>query len=191
MFNEKILQKTYLFSLAGVGFFLPISVWFLSVFTFLSGVLWIADNGYKRRPSLFHKNRTVLWAVLIYLVLVLWIIRSSDLAFGIHDLKIKLPLLVFPLIIGLGWPLSKNELRTILTLFIAGVITASVIAVIKMWGTPFDFWTAKRDSVFPFLIYRVILICHLNRRFYNLLCGYNREQDCQICIVAIHYYYLL
>lgn len=158
---EKAIEKLNIFALAGVGFFLPLSVWFLSVFIFINGAIWIADRGYRRLPSLLNTNKPVLWAFIIYLVPVIWFLRSSDLAFAIHDLKIKLPLIVFPLVIGIGRPLSKNEIRTVVTLFIAGVMAASVIAVIKMWDTPFNSWAAKRDSVLYISHIRLALMTNL------------------------------
>jgi hypothetical protein len=158
---EKAIEKLNIFALAGAGFFLPLSVWFLSAFIFLSGAIWIADKGYMRLPTLFNKNKTVLWALIIYIVPVIWFISNSDLAFGVHDLKIKLPLIVFPLVIGLGRPLSGNELRIVVTMFVAGLITASVIALLRMWGTPFDSWVAERDSVLYISHIRLALMTNL------------------------------
>ena len=140
------LEKLHLFALAVVALFLPLSEWMLSFFTILLGIIWIAGQGYKKLPSLFSENKVVGYALIIYLVPVVWMINTSDYNHGFHDLLIKLPLLAFPLVIGLGKPITKRDFRWVITIFILGVLTAAVFAFLRLWGTPYSDWPEHRDS---------------------------------------------
>ena len=59
---------------------------------------------------------------------------SSDLNYGLHDLKIKLPLLLLPLVIGTSEKLSPRELRIVLLFFVAAVFSASLISASAILG---------------------------------------------------------
>ena len=144
---EKAIEKLNLFALAGVALFLPLSEWMLSFFTILLGIIWVAGQGYKKLPSLLSENRAVGYALIFYFVPLIWMINTSDYQQGFHDLLIKLPLLVFPLVIGLRKPIKKLEFRLLMSIFIVGVLTASIYAVFRLWGTPYSDWSEKRDSV--------------------------------------------
>jgi hypothetical protein len=157
----KATEKLYFFALSGVAFFLPLSEWLLSFFTILLVIIWFARQGYKRLPSLLSENKAVGYALIIYLVPVVWMINTSDYQHGFHDLLIKLPLIAFPLVIGLNEPITKREFRGVFTLFIGAVLTASIIAVYKLWGTPFSDWTEKRDSVLFISHIRLSLMTNL------------------------------
>ena len=144
---EKAIEKLYLFALAGIALFLPLSEWMLSFFTILLCIIWVTGQGYKKLPTMLSENRSVAYAIVVYLVPVVWMIITSDCQYGFHDLLIKLPLFVFPLVIGLNKPITKRDLRGIITFFIAGVLIASAYAVFRLLGTPYSDWTEKRDSV--------------------------------------------
>ncbi|NJM15116.1 MAG: hypothetical protein HC896_06850 [Bacteroidales bacterium] len=59
---------------------------------------------------------------------VLGMLYTTDLKFGIHDLKIKLPLLVLPVIVFSSPKLSYNQLVRLLLLFVWSVFVATLIS---------------------------------------------------------------
>jgi hypothetical protein len=76
-------------------------------------------------------------------------LNTSDVLFGLQELKIKLPLLIFPLVIGLSDPLSQKELRTIISFFIAGVVISSATGVLLKINTVLSGLSDSREiSVF-------------------------------------------
>lgn len=58
----------------------------------------------------------------------------SNLVYGLHDLRIKLPFLALPLIYGTTQPLTKKEFKIILQLFIATVLVSSFITTYVLFG---------------------------------------------------------
>ena len=72
----------------------------------------------------------------IFLLLFVWhlvgMLYTSDWNYGVHDLKIKLPLLGFPIIIASSEKIQSKELKVILLLFVASVFTASMVSVVSL-----------------------------------------------------------
>ena len=130
MLDGQILRKYYIGTLSATAFFMPLSVWLLTFFIIAMGLVWIADGGLRRIGNLRKDKISILIFLGIYLVYLIWMIKTSDLGFGLRELKLKLPLLVFPLVIGLSQPLNKKEIKIILSFFIAGVVLSSLIGII-------------------------------------------------------------
>ena len=113
-------------SLAAIAFVLPLSEWLLTFFIVVLLSLWIYYGGLQRIRSLSGNKRMVLVFIGLYLVYLVWMTNSSDFLYGLKELRLKLPLLIFPLVTGLSDPLNRNELKIILSSFIFGVMISSL-----------------------------------------------------------------
>lgn len=129
MFNVEVLRKYYIGTLSATAFFMPLSVWLLTFFIIAMFLVWIADGGLMRIAELRKDKIAILIFTGTYLVYLIWMINTSDLSFGLRELELKLPLLVFPLVIGLSRPLNKKEIKIIFSFFIAGVVLSSIIGI--------------------------------------------------------------
>jgi len=130
MFNRQILRKYFIGTLSAIAFFMPLSVWLLTFFIIAMILVWIADGGIRRLSELKKDKILILLFCGIYFVHIIWMLNTSDLSFGLRELKMKLPLLIFPLVIGLSEPLDKSETKIVLSFFIAGVVLSSLIGII-------------------------------------------------------------
>jgi O-antigen ligase len=128
----------YTAALAGTAFSLPVSVWLLSLFTILTFFAWILNGGFKRVTLLAGEKKSILIFFAIYLVYIIWMVNTSDIRTGITELRLKLPLLLFPLVTGLSSPLEEKELRIIIISFISGVIVSSAYGVFAGAGLVFS-----------------------------------------------------
>jgi len=131
MLNRQLIRRFYVVTLSAIAFFLPLSVWLLTFFIIALVMVWFADGGLMRISELKKINPAVLISCGIYLVYLLWMINTSDLSFGLSELKLMLPLLVLPLVIGSSDSLNKGELKTVLSFFIAGVVLSSLVGFIS------------------------------------------------------------
>jgi O-antigen ligase len=61
---------------------------------------------------------------------ILWLLNSNNLDYALHDLKIKLPLLILPVIFGTTKPLSKTEIKIILHFFIASLLSYTIYSLV-------------------------------------------------------------
>jgi hypothetical protein len=131
MFTGNMKRSFFTVSLAGVALSLPVSEWLLSVFIFALIVSWITSGGIKRIPLLFNEKKIILLFLGSYLIYMVWMFNSSDLESGLKQLRLKLPLLIFPLVIGLSDPLDRREQKLIIISFLTGVVVSSVAGMIK------------------------------------------------------------
>ena len=111
---------------SAIAFTLPLSEWLLTLFIILVVILWILDGGLKRINLFKGDNSRVLVFIVSWLVYLIWMINTSDLNYGFKELRLKLPLAVFPLVFGLSEPLTGRELKIILLSFIAGVLVSTI-----------------------------------------------------------------
>ncbi len=122
-------RRIYRVLLALIAFFLPLSEWMLSFFTIVLVLFWILIGDYRNPASLVRKRKILVVFLLFYGVYLLWMINTSDLISGIRELRLKLPLLVFPLAAGFCCPLRKEDIMVILSSFIAGTVVSSLAGV--------------------------------------------------------------
>ena len=62
----------------------------------------------------------------LFLVELLWLPFSEDIFIGLNVLRIKLPLLLLPLIIGSSPSLSKRELKIVVITFFVGLLISTI-----------------------------------------------------------------
>jgi hypothetical protein len=102
------------------------------------------------------KNNYSLWIfVSIYLIHLIWLIPPQDFNYALNDLRIKLPLLIFPLLIVLEDPISKKTLKTILLVFVYAVFISSIISL----------WSLFKDNSSNIIHYRELSVFISHIRF--------------------------
>lgn len=130
MFDRQLFRQFYIATLAAVAFFLPLSVWLVSVFILMNFLVWIFGGGLKRLSEGNNRNFYVYIFSGIYIIHILWMINTSNRNSGLMQLWQKLPFIMLPLSIGLSDPLNKKEMKTTLSFFVGGVMFSSVIGIV-------------------------------------------------------------
>jgi len=150
MFTGNKKRSFFTASLAGVAISLPVSEWLLSFFTVILALSWIAGGGIKKIPMLLHEKKIILIFLVSYLIYMVWMINTSDISSGLDQLRLKLPLLVFPIVIGLSDPLNDRELKLIISSFIMGVMISSAAGIISGFREPVNGF-ADPKTLSPFI----------------------------------------
>jgi hypothetical protein len=130
-----------------IGEFLLLALWLWSGFSFRIAYRFINIGGYIKgafkllgyiielayrniieKFSLFFNNRAavVLWS--IYLMHLAGLFYTSDFDYAIKDLRVKLPLLMFPVILSTMEKINYRELRLLLQFYVAAVFVGSLIS---------------------------------------------------------------
>jgi O-Antigen ligase len=87
-------------------------------------VAFVLDGNYKDKFQRIYHNKRILFLCAVYGLFVLGMIYTSNINYGLHDLKIKLPLLIIPPFVFAFSPISKSEYKIIFhCLFFGGLIT--------------------------------------------------------------------
>jgi len=128
MFPEPIHKSVYFGALILLAVSLPLSIFTLSTAEIALVVNWILEGKLKHKWDLI-KQRPSLWFIfLFYAVHLLWMGNTTDLEWGLHDLKIKLPMLAIPLVIGTSEFINEKKLKILLNFYLAAVLAASLIS---------------------------------------------------------------
>ncbi len=121
--------------------------------TFINRILYriaFSFNGIwniiKTRFNDFIHNKIAVVMVSMYLMHFIGLIYTSDFQYAFKDLRIKLPLLVFPLILSSMKPLNRKQFDTVLWFFISSVFFVTILAAIKFISC--DFVDVRELSVF-------------------------------------------
>jgi hypothetical protein len=132
--RDQIHEQVYLYGLVCIAVFLPFSVFALTMAQILLFANWISEGGFREKWNRFRHNRA-LWVFLsIYLVHLVALLWSSDMAYGVKDIRIKLPLLMIPLVVGTSRPLTVPMLNRVLLFFTAGIFAATMTSVAALLG---------------------------------------------------------
>lgn len=120
-------RKAHYFIAILVAFTLPFGK-FTPLFIGLLLVNWIVEVDFKAKFNNFIKNKLAVLFVLLYLIHVLGLIYTNNMASGLFDIQVKLSLVIFPLIFA-SRPLTKVELSRVFYAFTIGLVYASIYMI--------------------------------------------------------------
>lgn len=124
-----IWNKAFRMFLILLVFALPLSPFFTSIGIIGATAAWFFLWNWREKIKRFVGSSD-LWLFLgIYFLHIIGLLYSSDFRYAIQDLKVKLPLLILPLVLVTSPPLLYSERRIILVSFISGVIVSSLVSV--------------------------------------------------------------
>ncbi len=157
---KKNAASLYYFGLILMAVALPLSKFLngLSIF-FIVGA-WLVGGGIKEKLHLFFSNKIALLWSSIYLMHLLGLFYTSDLNYAFNDLRIKLPLLLFPLIFSSSKPLTQGQFVNLLKIFVLAVIASTLVSMAALVGFIHHSITQARDISFLISHIRLaLLIC--------------------------------
>jgi len=99
---------------------------FMSIGTIWLLSNWVLEGQFSEKLKRF-KAAPISWVFLfLFFFGMLSLLWSSNIEYGVHDLRVKLPLLVIPLVMASSKPLSKKHFYIVLYLFLVTVLITSV-----------------------------------------------------------------
>ncbi len=113
---------------------LPLSLFLTSLAQFFIIGSFFIEGSVSNKLKKFLSNRTAVFITIIWLLHLIGLAWSTDLNEGIKDLRIKLPLLILPLVLAGSEPLNKNQFKWILNVFIASVLIGSLVSMAVYTG---------------------------------------------------------
>jgi O-antigen ligase len=112
-----------------IAFSLPIYIYIVPFFIVILFLNWIAEGNFKEK-FLFLKSKFLLLFISYYLLYLIGMIWTNNSNSGWFDLRIKLPILAFPLIASrLRDIIDTKKMPKILYSFVAGCFFATVICL--------------------------------------------------------------
>ena len=134
MLRHKILNhdNIYIFGLAFLGICLPLSKFGMSVAIFVLIGNWLLELEFKRKFRILWERKSLLIFISIILVHLIWLLNTDDFQYAFRDIRIKLPLLVLPLVMGTSKSISTTQLKVVILSFIGGVLAASIASMVVL-----------------------------------------------------------
>lgn len=144
---------------------------FLMSMGILFGLLNLLIEGeYKLYFSHLKSNRFFISALVFYILHIVGMFWSDDLAYGFNDLKSKATLVVVPLIIIAKPLIFRKSYKLLMGLFILTLLVTSIInyVVYHFYGADFNFTDARDMSLFNSHIRYAIMIVFAIPLLYDL-----------------------
>jgi hypothetical protein len=129
---KKYHSRLYIAGIILLAVSLPLSRTLLSVAQFILIGNWILEGNFRTKYQRILDRKSLLPFLLVFLAHIIWLLPTTDYGYALHDIKIKLPLLVIPLVLATSKPLRENALKMVLLFFIAAVIISSLFSIYRL-----------------------------------------------------------
>ena len=94
----------------------------------IMGVWLFTGDPVRTKLRRFFDNKVALAIVAIYLLHVIGLIYTSDFQYAFKDLKVKLPMLILPLVLSSVQPLKKKLFDLLMLIYVLSVFVATCIS---------------------------------------------------------------
>ena len=132
----QVHRTLYIVLLCVLVMALPTSNFVMNMAWVFLGVNWLVEGGFKSKFSNFHTNYLLQAFFVLMAVHLLWLIPSSNMAYGLNDIRQKLPLLVVPLVVLTSKPLQPKEQHWIFLCYLTSLTVVSVIGLVRYYTIP-------------------------------------------------------
>lgn len=126
------LNQAYLFGLMMVAVGLTLSPFLMGMSQFWLAIVWIADGiiakDFKAKLSRFWHNKAAVLLVAFYLMHVVGLLWTADFQYAMKDLRVKLPILVMPLVLSGMEPLDRKRFDLLLNVYVLSVFVATLFS---------------------------------------------------------------
>lgn len=159
--QDRLSRDLYYFGLVLLAISLPLSNFTMSIAQFVIAGSWLLGGHISEKLKRFFTSPITLLFFAVYLLHLLGLLWTDDLASGWRDVRIKLPLLLLPLLMATSAPLPMVRLEWVLRAVGIGVIISTLISFLVYRGiiTHFEVKDIRDISVFISHIRLSLLAC--------------------------------
>lgn len=139
---------------------MPLSKFLMSLSQIILACNFLLEGGAIGKFKAFFKNKPALILSSLFLLHIIGILYTSDFDYASNDIRIKMPLIVLPLILSTSRPLSQKMIDLILQFFVAAIIVGTIISMLILTGVIHrELVDIRSVSVFISHIRFALLIC--------------------------------
>ena len=126
MLNRNTHRIIYVFLISCLAFSISLGKFPMSISLIGLFLNWIIELDFKRKWKKIKERRYFpLLLAGLFLVELFWLPFSEDLLIGLNVLRIKLPLLLLPIILGSKDNFQKTEWKAIISSFFVGLLIST------------------------------------------------------------------
>ena len=124
----------YLLGLSMMIIGLPFSNFLMSLSQVILVLNWLVEGDFRIKWNLFISNSVAKIVASIYLLYIVGLLHSSDFSYALDELRIKLPILILPIIFSTTKPLANSIVGKLLSLFVAAVFAGTLCSLSEYLG---------------------------------------------------------
>lgn len=110
---------------------------------------WLLEKNFSEKWQQLKVNKVFWGFVVFYLLHLLGLLYTTNLSRGLEDIKIKLPLIILPVVFFSTEPLTKKEIKLLFQFFCIGAVISSLWCYLVFSGyTKKTIVDARQASVF-------------------------------------------
>lgn len=106
----------------------------MSIVTGLFMVNWLIEGQFATKMQRLKERKSLMLIISVFLLYLLGLLWTDSLKSGLQDVKIQLPFLIIPLVIGTSQALNYMQVKRIVYAFSAAVILASLCSIFVLLG---------------------------------------------------------
>ncbi len=152
MLHKTNHRKLYLFFLSSLAASVSLGKFPMSVSLIgLTANFFLERDFLQKWATIKKKNYLPLIFSGLFLIELIWLPFSEDISIGLNVLRIKLPILLLPVIIGSSRSLTKKELKNVVITFFAGLLISTswvYLVSVELLITKKNSGTIRDASVF-------------------------------------------
>ncbi len=92
-------------------------------------LLWLIEGNFKIKFQKLKQSPEVILFISIFFIHILGLLHTENFSYAFKDLKIKLPVLILPVIIASSPELRKKDIQKILNIFIISLILKNLYGI--------------------------------------------------------------
>lgn len=127
--RQSLHQGLFLFSLLLIVSGLPVSRFMVSLGGLFMAANWIVEGRYRKKLLAVANSKPAMALLMLYLLHVVWLVNTENFDYAAKDLRIKLPLLLFAVVIPSASKLSFQKVKIVIWVFVASVVLASFMCL--------------------------------------------------------------
>ena len=129
MTRQKISETLYIFGLLLLVVAMPLSIFMISIAQLALAVSWLVSGNYFAKIRSAFSNPVVAILATVYFMHLIGGFYSTDYNYYFNDIRIKLPLLLLPVLIYTSPKISEQWFERILFVFVLAVLTSTIISM--------------------------------------------------------------
>ncbi|MFN8713158.1 MAG: O-antigen ligase family protein [Bacteroidota bacterium] len=133
----------YVFGLSLTAAGLPLSKFMISVSVFWVGINWLWEGDFAAKWRRFKMRPAIAVLMAVFAIHLIGLLWTSDAGAGWRDIRVKIPLLLFPLLLGTTPQLSRKEFVWVIGIFLAAVFVSTLSTLIIAAG----WWSSEINDL--------------------------------------------
>ena len=98
----------------------------------------MTDRGFKAKLSRFWHNTPAVLLVAFYLLHVVGLLWTSDFEYALKDLRVKLPILIMPLVLSGMESLDRKRFNFVMLVYVVSVFVATLFSSVSYWRHDYE-----------------------------------------------------